>query len=83
MVQQIGALKATTHAFAPQGLEAGGFVLALALENTGGQAIAGVEAFSLHNFHLGFGRPQRPWDVRRTSRPTARRSSRHERRAGG
>ena len=63
MVQQIGALRATTHAFALQGLEGGGFVLALALENTGGQAIAGVEAFSLHNFHLGFGRPQRPWEV--------------------
>jgi hypothetical protein len=63
MVQQVGALRATTHAFALQGLEGGGFVLALALENTGGQAIAGVEAFSLHNFHLGFGRPKRPWEV--------------------
>ena len=63
MVQQVGSLQATTHAFAPQGLAAGSFVMALRLENTGGQAIAGVEAFSLHNFHLGFGRPTRPWEL--------------------
>lgn len=63
MVQQIGAVKATTHAFAPQGLAAGSFVLVLSLENTGGQPVAGVEAFSLHNYHLGYGRPTRPWDV--------------------
>lgn len=63
MVQTLGALRATTHAFAPQGLAAGGFVLALRLENTGGQAIAGVEVFSLHNFHLGYGRATRPWEV--------------------
>ncbi len=63
MVQQIGAVKATTHAFAPQGLAAGSFVLVLSLENTGAQPVAGVEVFSLHNFHLGYGRPTRPWDV--------------------
>lgn len=63
MVQSVGALRATTYAFAPQGLGAAGFVLVLKLENTGGAALEGVSGFSLHNFHLGFGRPKRPWDV--------------------
>ncbi len=63
MVQKIGALRATTHAFAPQGLPAGSFVLLLALENTGAVAIKDVAAFSLHNFHLGYGRPKRPWEL--------------------
>jgi hypothetical protein len=63
MVQEIGALRATTRAFAPQGLAAGAFALTLTLENTGNQAITGVEAFSLHNYHLGFGRATRPWEV--------------------
>ncbi|MBK7824334.1 glycoside hydrolase family 15 protein [Nannocystis sp.] len=63
MVQTIGALRATTYAFAPQALAAGGFVLLLKLENTGDQALKGVSAFSLHNFHLGYGRALRPWDV--------------------
>lgn len=63
MVQTIGALRATTYAFAPQGLAAGGYVLVLQLENTGAQPLKGVSAFSLHNFHLGYGRALRPWDV--------------------
>ncbi len=63
MVQTIGALRATTYAYAPQALAAGGFVLLLKLENTGDQALKGVSAFSLHNFHLGYGRALRPWDV--------------------
>lgn len=63
MVQKIGALRATTHAFTPQGLPAGSFVLLLALENTGAAPLKDVAAFSLHNFHLGFGRPKRPWDL--------------------
>ncbi len=63
MVQNIGGLRATTYAFAPQALAAGGFVLVLKLENTGGAAFKGVSAFSLHNFHLGYGRALRPWDV--------------------
>ncbi len=63
MVQKVGALRVTTHAFAPQGLPAGSFVLALALENTGAAAIKDVAAFSLHNFHLGYGRPTRPWEL--------------------
>jgi hypothetical protein len=63
MVQQLGALRATTYVWTPQALAAGSFVLALKLENTGGQPLAGVQAFSLHNFHLGSGRPKRPWEV--------------------
>ena len=63
MVQKIGALRATTYAFAPQGLPAGSFVLLLALENTGGAPLKDVAAFSLHNFHLGYGRPKRPWEL--------------------
>jgi MYXO-CTERM domain-containing protein len=63
MVQKVGALRLTTHAFAPQGLPAGSFVLVLALENTGAVAIKDVAAFSLHNFHLGYGRPTRPWEL--------------------
>ena len=63
MVQNLGALRATTYAFAPQELAAGGFVLVLKLENTGDLPLKGVSAFSLHNFHLGYGRALRPWDV--------------------
>lgn len=63
MVQSLGGLRATTYAFAPQGLAAGGFVLVLKLENTSAQPFTGVSAFSLHNFHLGYGRALRPWDV--------------------
>ncbi len=63
MVQKLGALRATTHAFAPQGLPAGSFVLLLALENTGAVPLKDVAAFSLHNFHLGYGRPNRPWEL--------------------
>lgn len=63
MVQNIGALRATTYAFAPQALAAGGFVLVLKLENTGDQPLTDIAAFSLHNFHLGYGRALRPWDV--------------------
>src|SRR5690606_24078705 len=63
MVQKIGALRATTYAYAPQGLPAGSFVLLLALENTGAAPLKDVAAFSLHNFHLGYGRPTRPWDL--------------------
>lgn len=63
MVQTIGALRATTYVYAPQGLDAASFVMLLQLENTGDQPLTGVQAFSLHNFHLGYGRPKRPWEV--------------------
>ncbi|WP_395695042.1 substrate-binding domain-containing protein [Piscinibacter sp.] len=31
--------------------------MAMKVKNTGGAAVSGVSAFTLHNFHLGFGRP--------------------------
>ncbi len=55
--QQVGALELTSYAFAPWSLERAGFVMALRVRNTGGSPVPGVAAFSLHNFHLGFGRP--------------------------
>ncbi|MEZ4453907.1 MAG: glycoside hydrolase family 15 protein [Nannocystaceae bacterium] len=63
MVQQFGDLEVTTYAFAPMALGHVGAVLALKVRNTGGSPLAGVQAFSIHNLHLGFGRAQAPWDV--------------------
>ncbi|RYE94249.1 MAG: glycosyl hydrolase, partial [Myxococcales bacterium] len=34
-----------------------GFVMVVRLRNTGAAPMSGVQAFSIHNFHLGFGRP--------------------------
>lgn len=57
LVQKVGALVATTYAFAPRGLDHAAMVMALRVQNTGNATASGVSAFSLHNFHLGFGRP--------------------------
>jgi GH15 family glucan-1,4-alpha-glucosidase len=57
MVQSRGALRLTQYVFAPRGLEHAGFVMALEVENTGSSPAVDVAAFSLHNFHLGYGRP--------------------------
>jgi GH15 family glucan-1,4-alpha-glucosidase len=57
MVQKVGDLEATQFFFAPRGLEHAGMVMAMRLRNTGQRAQSGVSVFSLHNFHLGFGRP--------------------------
>lgn len=57
MVQHVGDLEATTFAFAPAGLAHAGLVMALRVRNLGASPVSGVAAFSLHNFHLGFGRP--------------------------
>jgi hypothetical protein len=57
MVQRVGDLEATQYFFAPQGLAQGGLVMAMRVRNTGVSAAAGVSAFSIHNFHLGYGRP--------------------------
>jgi hypothetical protein len=54
--QQLG-LDATSYLFAPRSFPHAAFVLALHLENKGSTTISGVGAFSLHNFHLGYGRP--------------------------
>lgn len=50
-------LDVTTYVFAPRGLPHASFVMALEVKNAGTTAVSGVSAFSLHNFHLGFGRP--------------------------
>lgn len=57
LVQRVGALEVTTFVFAPQAVPHASFVMALRVRNTGAAAATGVSAFSLHNFHLGFGRP--------------------------
>jgi hypothetical protein len=57
MVQKVGPLEATQYFFAPRALGHAGFVMAMRVRNTGAVAAPQVAAFSLHNFHLGFGRP--------------------------
>lgn len=62
--QQVGALEVRQHIFAPaEGLPHAALVMAIEVVNTSDQPISGVQAFSLHNYHLGYGRPQSPWDV--------------------
>lgn len=57
LVQHEGDLELSTYAFAPRALGASGFVMLLKIKNTGQAKVTNVGAFSLHNFHLGFGRP--------------------------
>lgn len=61
--QSWGELSATTYAFAPMDLPHAGFVMLLRVRNDGDVDAPGVQAFSLHNLHLGFGRPASAWDV--------------------
>jgi MYXO-CTERM domain-containing protein len=56
MVQTDGAIRATQLFFAPRGMPRNGFVMVVHLENTGAAPVPGVSAFSIHNFHLGYGR---------------------------
>ncbi len=57
MVQSRGSLELSTYVLSPRSLPHASFVLALSVRNTGGSSASGVSVFSLHNFHLGFGRP--------------------------
>jgi hypothetical protein len=57
MVQALGDLETTQYFFAPRNLPHAAFVMAMRVKNTGVATAPGVSAFSLHNFHLGFGRP--------------------------
>lgn len=59
LVSGAGALRATQYFFSPMSGTTNGasFVMALQLENLGGQALTDVAAFSLHNLRLGPGRP--------------------------
>ncbi|HET6584351.1 MAG TPA: hypothetical protein VFG69_12905, partial [Nannocystaceae bacterium] len=61
LVQDHGDLHATTYAFAPIDLGHTGFVMILHVRNDGDVPAVGVQAFSMHNFHLGFGRPASPF----------------------
>ncbi len=63
LVQQVGALQVRQHLFTPQGLPHASLVMAMEVVNTSDQPVPGVQAFSLHNYHLGYGRPQSPWEV--------------------
>jgi hypothetical protein len=50
-------LETTTYTFAPRELPHASFVMALQVRNSTSTSVSGVRAYSLHNFHLGFGRP--------------------------
>lgn len=63
MVQSRGSIELSEFVFAPRGLEHAGFVMALKVENKGAVAQQNLEVFSLHNFHLGFGRPGAREDI--------------------
>jgi MYXO-CTERM domain-containing protein len=56
MVQSSGGLTATQFFFTPRGLPHNSFVMAIQLKNDGASPVAGVSAFTLHNFHMGYGR---------------------------
>ena len=55
--QHLGGLTLISYVFAPRGLPHASFVMVLEAKNETQSPIANVAAFSLHNFHLGFGRP--------------------------
>ncbi len=57
MVQDGPSVRATTWAWAPWELPRSSMVLALQLENTGTEALTDLAAWSVHNLHLGEGRP--------------------------
>lgn len=57
MRQTRGNLQLTTHVFAPADLERAAWVMILQIRNAGASPSSPITAFSLHNFHLGFGRP--------------------------
>ena len=57
MVQNRGALELSTYVFSPRSLPHASFVMLLHVRNTDSASASGVSVFSLHNFHLGYGRP--------------------------
>lgn len=63
MVQTYGSLEATQYFFTPMELQANSFVMAMRVRNTGGATVPAAQAFSLQNFHLGYGRAASPWEV--------------------
>ena len=63
MVQHAGAIEFTTFVFSPRDIPHGAGVLALRVRNNSNQPLSDVQAFSLANFHLGYGRANSPWEV--------------------
>ncbi|MBC8070001.1 MAG: glycosyl hydrolase, partial [Deltaproteobacteria bacterium] len=61
--QAWGELHASTLVFAPMDLPHAAMVMVLYVRNDGDVAATGVQAFSLHNLHLGFGRPSSSFAV--------------------
>lgn len=57
LAQTRGSLELTQYAFMPRSLPHAGFVMAVSVRNLGATPASSVSVFSLHNFHLGFGRP--------------------------
>ncbi len=57
MTQRRGDLLLTTYVFAPRALPHASFAMVLRVRNDGAAVAQGVTVFSLHNLHLGFGRP--------------------------
>lgn len=57
MVQKVGDLEAMQFFFAPRAMSHASFVMAMRVRNTGAAKATQISAFSIHNFHLGFGRP--------------------------
>lgn len=56
-------LHATTHVFAPMDLPHAAMAMVLRVRNDGDTTANDVQAFSLHNVHLGFGRPESSFAV--------------------
>jgi GH15 family glucan-1,4-alpha-glucosidase len=50
-------IETTQYVFAPWGLEHAGFCMIARVKNVSGVPLGNASVFSLHNFHLGFGRP--------------------------
>jgi neopullulanase len=63
MVQQMGPLEATQYFFSPREVEHASFAMVMRVRNTSNATVEGAQAFSLHNFHLGYGRASSPWFV--------------------
>ena len=57
MVQDGPGFRATTWAWSPWDLPRSSMALVLEVQNTGAEALTDLGAYSLHNLHLGEGRP--------------------------
>jgi hypothetical protein len=57
LTQHQGSLSLSTFVFAPRALPHPGFVEVLCVKNGGTSVEPAVSVFTLHNFHLGYGRP--------------------------